>query len=187
MEPSAAPAPTRVCNSSMKRIIWPSDSGDFLQERLQPVFKFAAVFRARYQSGEIERGNSLRFEGLRHVAGYDSLRKAFHDGRLADARLANQHGSVFCAPGEDLHHAANFFVAANYRIDLAAPRLFRQVPSILFDRTIGSFGILGRYAMAAANRRHRLQDRVVAGAAAREELACGIAIGSGNSKQNMLG
>ncbi len=26
MEPSAAPAPTRVCNSSMKRMIWPSDS-----------------------------------------------------------------------------------------------------------------------------------------------------------------
>jgi len=45
--PSAAPAPTSVCNSSMNRMICPSDSGDFLEHSFQAVFKFAAILGSR--------------------------------------------------------------------------------------------------------------------------------------------
>ena len=57
----------------------------------------------------------------------------FDDGRLADARLANQHRIVFRAPRENLHHAPNFFVAADYRIEFAAAREVGQVASVLLD------------------------------------------------------
>ena len=96
--------------------------GDFLQHGLQAVFEFAAIFRAGDQRRQIERHDALRLQNFRHVAGDDALREAFDDGRLAHAGLADQHGIVFRAPRENLHHAANFFVAADHRIELAAAR-----------------------------------------------------------------
>ena len=63
----------------------------------------------------------LFFRLSRHVALDDAQGEAFDDRRLADARLADQHGIVLRAAREDLDHAANFLVAADDRIELALP------------------------------------------------------------------
>ena len=55
----------------------------------------------------------------RHVALHDAQRQPFGDRRLADARLADEHGVVLRAPREHLDHAANFLVAADHRVELA--------------------------------------------------------------------
>ena len=71
----------------------------------------------------------MRF-GLQHfgnVARNDALREAFDDGRLAHAGFADQHGIVLRAAREDLHHAANFFIAANHRIEFAAARELGEI------------------------------------------------------------
>ena len=69
------------------------------------------------------------FQGLGHVAVDDPQGQPFDDGRLADARLADQHGIVLRAAREDLDHAADFLVAADDRIELACrARSTRSMP-----------------------------------------------------------
>ena len=118
--PSAAPAPTSVCSSSMNRMIFAFGLFDFLEDGLQTIFELAAIFRAGDHGAEIERDHALVLQALGHIACNDALRQTFDDGRLADARLADQHRIVFRAPRQDLDHAADFFIASDDRIELAA-------------------------------------------------------------------
>ena len=53
--PSAAPAPTMVCSSSMNRMICALRVGHFLQERLESVFEFAAELCAGNHRAEVHR------------------------------------------------------------------------------------------------------------------------------------
>ena len=64
----------------------------------------------------------LVLERLGHVAAHDALRDPLDDGRLADARLADEHGVVLRAAREHLHDAADLLVAADDRVDLALAR-----------------------------------------------------------------
>ncbi len=165
----------------------PFGLGDFFQHRFEPVLELAAVLRARYQRREIERHDALGLEDFRHVAGDDPLGETLDDGRLAHSRLADQNWIVFRAPRENLHHAPNLFITADDGIELAAARRVREVARVLFDRAIGGFGILGRNAMAAANRGHCLQDGIVARAMARKDLGRRVAVRAGNGEQDMFG
>ena len=161
--------------------------GHFLQQSLQAVFEFAAIFCSGDQRGQIERHDPLGLQNFRHVAGDDALRQAFDNGGLAHAGLADQHGIVFRAARQNLHHAANFLVAADHRIEFAAARQLGQVAPILFDGAKGRFRILRGNAMAAANGGHGLQDGVVRRPVAHEELARGVAVRRGDGQQNVLG
>ena len=100
---------------------------DFFQDGLQAVFKLAAIFRAGQHGAQVERNDALVLQDFRHVARDDALRQAFDDGGLAHAGLADQHRIIFGAPRKHLHHAADFFIAADHGIELAAPRLLGQV------------------------------------------------------------
>ena len=122
LPPSAAPAPTTVCSSSMNRMIAAGAGFDFLQHGLQAVFEFAAELRPGDQRAHVERDDALVLQALRHVALHDAQRQPFGDGRLADARFADQHRIVLRAAREDLDHAADFRVAADDRIEFAARR-----------------------------------------------------------------
>ena len=90
--------------------------GNLFENGFQTVFKFATVFRSRHESRQVQGHEALGLENVRHVTGNNSLRQAFHDGGLPDAGLADQHRIVFGAARENLHHAANFFVASDHRI-----------------------------------------------------------------------
>ena len=91
---------------------------NFLQHRLQTVFEFAAIFRASDQRSQIESDQALRFQHIGNVTGNNALRESFDDGGLADAGFADQHRIILRASRQNLHHAANFFIAANHRIEL---------------------------------------------------------------------
>ncbi len=95
---------------------------------------------------------------------HNPLREAFHDGGFADAGLADQHRIVLGPAAQDLHHAANLFVAADHGIQLAAAGLFGQIEGVAFERLILGFRILIGHALRAAHRHERLEDRVVGGA-----------------------
>ena len=140
MAPSALPAPTSVCISSMNRMMPPSDDVTSLQHGLQPLLELAAIFGAGDQRAEVERQQLLVLQALRHVAVDDAQRQAFDDGGLADAGLADQHRIVLGAAGEHLNGAADFLVAADDRIELAVARGLRQIAGIFLERVIGVFG-----------------------------------------------
>ena len=53
--PSAAPAPTIVCSSSMNSTTWPSAAVDLAEHGLQPLLELAAVLGAGEQRAHVER------------------------------------------------------------------------------------------------------------------------------------
>ena len=129
--PSAAPAPTIVCSSSMKRTIRPSAFATSGEHRLQPLLELAAVLRAREERADVERQDALVLQALGHVAGDDALREPLGDRRLADAGLADQDRVVLRAPREHLDHAADLVVAADHGIELPALRGLGEVAPVL--------------------------------------------------------
>ena len=84
--PSAPPAPTSVCNSSMNEMISPSAGWISLSTALKPLFELAAVLRAGDHRTEIERDEPLAAQTLGHVAFDDAARETLDDRGLADAR-----------------------------------------------------------------------------------------------------
>ena len=96
--------------------------GDLFQERFKPFLELAAEFRARQHRADVHGDDLLVLHGVGHVAGNDAPRQPFHDGGLADARLADEHRVVFCPPGKHLEHAPDLVVAPDHRIDLSRPR-----------------------------------------------------------------
>ena len=106
----------------------------FLHDGLEALFKLPAVFRAGHDQRKIERKNALVGEERRHIAIGDALRQTFDDGRLADARLADQHGIIFRAAAENLDDALDFLVAADQRIELALESRLRQIAAELGEQ-----------------------------------------------------
>ena len=113
---------------------------DVGQHRFQPLFKFAPVFGTRQEGGKIQREQALALQAFRHFAIDDALRQPFHNGGFADARLADEDGVVFVAPLQDLHGAADFFVAANHRVNLALLGAGGDVNGVFFQRFAFVFG-----------------------------------------------
>ena len=100
-------------------------------DRLQALFELTAILGAGHDQRKVERQNSLIGEERRHVAVGDLLSQAFDDGRLADARLANQHRIVLGAAAENLNYPFQLFVAPDQRIYLAVDRRLGQVAAEL--------------------------------------------------------
>ena len=123
--PSALPAPTTVCSSSMNRMTWPVDSWTSRMTALSRSSNSPRYLRAGDEQAHVEGDDAAVLQALRHVALDDAQGEAFDDGRLADARLADEHGVVLRAAREDLNDAADFLVAADDRIELARRAPFR--------------------------------------------------------------
>ncbi len=100
--------------------------GELLHDRLEALFELTAVLRAGDDQRDVEREDALVGEEVRHVAVDDLLREAFDDGRLADARLADQHRVVLGAAAEHLLHALELVVAADQRIELSSSSPLRS-------------------------------------------------------------
>ena len=79
----------------------------------------------------------LFFSPSGHVAADDALRQPFDDGRLADAGLADEHRVVLRAARQHLDHAADFFVAADHRIELALAGELGQIAPVAGERLVG--------------------------------------------------
>src|SRR2546422_10568210 len=92
---------------------------DLAQHRLEPLFELPAELAAGDQGSHVQRDHASLLEPFRHVAVHDPLRQPLRDRRLAHARLTDQARIVLGASGEDLDHAADFFVPADDGVQLA--------------------------------------------------------------------
>jgi hypothetical protein len=117
--------------------------GHLGQQRLQPLLELAAIFGAGDQRAHVERQQALIAQRLRHVAVDDAQRKALDDGGLADAGLTDQNGIVLGAAAQHLHGAADFFVAADDRVELACAGGFGEVAGVFLQRVIAVLGARG--------------------------------------------
>jgi len=97
--PSAEPAPTMVCNSSMKRMTF-LRAANLVHHRLDALLELAAILGARHHQA---RGPDVMTFLSRRISGTlpfgDFLCQTFHDGGLAHARFADQHGVVLRCGG----------------------------------------------------------------------------------------
>ena len=141
--PSAAPAPTSVCSSSMKRTA--SLVLQLLDDLLEPLLELAAVLGAGDERADVEGQDPLVQQDVRHVAGDDPLRQALDDGRLADAGLADERRVVLGPAGEDLHDPLDLLLAADDRVELAgAGRLGEVDAELVHGRGLaGALRLLG--------------------------------------------
>ncbi len=158
--PSALPAPIRVCSSSMKTMISPSADEISDSTALSRSSNSPRILRARDHRAEVERHQLLVLERFRHVVVDDAQREAFGDGGLADAGLADQHGVVLGAAAQHLDGAADLFVAADHRVELAVARGLREVARILLQRVVAVLGRRRIGGAALAQLLHRLLERL---------------------------
>ena len=149
--PSAAPAPTIVCSSSMNRMMRPVGLADLGQHRLQPLLELAAVLGAGQQRAHVQRPHAAVLQALGHVTRGDALGQALDDRGLADAGLADQHRVVLGAAGEHLDHPAHLLVAPDHRIELAALGQLGEVAAELLERRVVALGVGRGGALAAAH------------------------------------
>ena len=171
--PSAAPAPTTVCSSSMKRMTCPSASAISLSTALSrssnsPRY-FAPATSAPMSSATIR----LFFSPSGTSPRDDAPRQPFDDRRLADARLADEHRVVLRAARQHLDDAADLLVAADHRIELALARELGQVAAVALERLVGAFRVLGGDALRSAHAGERLEDPVARHALLLQQLRGG--------------
>ena len=110
----------------------------FLDDGLQPVLELALDARPGLQQAQVERAEHDVPQRRRHVAGGDPQGEALDHGGLAHARLAGQDRIVLAAAGEDVDDLADFGVASEDGIDVAAAGPRGQVDGELIER--GRFG-----------------------------------------------
>ena len=122
-------------------MIVPLRVGDLLQHALQAFLELAAVGGAGDQRAHVEGDHAAVAQRLGHVAGDDPLGEALDDRRLADARLADQHGVVLGAPAEHLDHAADLVVAADHRVELALLGDLGEVAPEALERALLLLGL----------------------------------------------
>ncbi len=116
---------------------------DLLEHGLQPLLELAPVLGARDERAQVERDDLAVLEALGHVAAHDPLGQSLGDGRLADARLTDEHRIVLGASGEHLDDPPDLLVPADDRIELARAGVPGQVPAVLLERLVGGLGVRG--------------------------------------------
>ena len=112
----------------------------FRQHRLQSFFELAAILRTSDERAHVERHQLFALEAFGHISSDDAHGKAFCDGGLADAGLADQYWIVFCSPRQHLHGPPDFLVAADDGIDFAGCCRLRQIAGISLERIEALFG-----------------------------------------------
>ena len=172
MAPSPlAPAPTTVCSSSMKVMIWPSlplisSSTAFSRSSNSPRYFAPATIAPRSRAMR-----RLALQRRRHVAFDDALRQALDDGRLADARLADQHRVVLGAARQHLDGAADLLVAADDGIDLPLARTRGEVDAELLECLEGLLRVLGSSPVRSPHLVEGVHQRGRGGTVLREPVA----------------
>ena len=130
---------------------------NFFEHGFEAVFKLATILSPRNHRAEIERDYALVLKLLGYVAENDALREAFDNGRFAHAGLADEHRVVLGTSREHLYGAADFFIAANHRVEFATPRQLGQVASITLQRLVLGFWILVGHSLVSSHSGQRLE------------------------------
>ena len=134
---------------------------DFAHQVFEPLFKLAAKLGARHQRAHVQRNQPLADQRFRDGSGDHALRQPFGHGGLANAGLADQHGVVLGAAGENLHDALDFLFAPDHRIQFALLGAAGQIGAVFGQRAagaaLGAFISGGRGGAAHGLARHLAQ------------------------------
>ena len=158
----------------------------FLKDGFQTLLKLATVLGACDKGTHIQCEDLFIFQSLRDIPADDSLCQSLDRRRLADARLTDQNRVVFCLSGKNTDHIADLRVPADDRIQLLAACLLDQILSVFIQCIIGSFRIVRRHALIAADGRKGLQKALLRDTKFLEELLHGRTLIVQNGQEQML-
>ena len=151
IEPSAAPAPTMVCSSSMNRMTSPCDSWTSLSTAFRrssnsPRYLAPAISAPRSRA-------TTRLFFSDSGTSPETMRWARPStiAVLPTPGLADEHGVVLGAAGEDLHHAAHLVVAADDGVELALAGQLGEVAAVALERLVAVLGVGVVDALVAAD------------------------------------
>src|SRR3989344_7046651 len=102
----------------------------------EPLFKFPTIFCPGNKRAESKRNEFFVFQCFGNIAGSDAPRESFNNRCFSYSSFANKHGVIFGSARENLHDPADFFVAANDRIEIIFPRQARKISSVFFERPV---------------------------------------------------
>src|SRR5690606_34499689 len=131
---------------------------DLLEDRLETLLELAAVLRAGDERAHVELEDRPVLEPFGHVAAQDALREPFDDGRLADARLADEDRVVLRLPRQDANDAADLLIAPDHGIELSFAREIDEIAAVLLERLVRGLGVRRRDALLAAHVLERLAN-----------------------------
>ena len=158
--PSAPPAPTIVCSSSMNVMTSPSESEISLSTALNRSSNSPRYFEPATIEPMSSDDHALVAQPVGDVALDDAAREPFDDRGLADAGLTDEHRVVLRAARQHLDDAADLLVAADDRIDLPGARGLGEVAAVLLERLVLLFGVVARDAVRAAHLAQRVEHGV---------------------------
>ena len=124
---------------------------DLGEHGLEAFFELAAELGAGDERAQVEAEDGFVFEPVGHVAAHDALGQALGDGGFAHAGLADEHGVVLGFAREDADGAADLFVAADDRVELAVAGGLHQVAAVFLEAFVGAFGVVAGDPLAAAH------------------------------------
>ena len=158
----------------------------FFEHGLQAVLELAAVLGAGDQRAHVELDEVAVAQGARYVAGHDSLGDTFDDGSFTDARLADEHGVVLGATGQDLDGTTDLVGTADDRVELAGTGEVADVAAVLLQRLKLSLVLGRRHAVIATQLLVDLLDTLLGNASVAQHTAR-LALVLGKRHQQMLG
>ena len=159
--------------------------GDLAEHGLEALLELAAELRPRHQRPHVQGDDALVFQAFGHVGVDDPQGQSLGDGRLAHARLADQHGVVLRPPGEHLDDAADFLVAADHGIELALPRPLDQVDAVSLQGLELRLRVLIGHPRAAADRLKGLEHFLVADGVELEDVF-GLRVDLGHRQEEVF-
>ena len=104
-----------------------------LEHRLDPLLEVAAVLCSGKQCRKIERHKALAGHAVGRVGACDISGYALGHGRLANARLTDEHRIVLAAAREDLNAAAYLLIAADDGVEASRGGKQREVAAVLVE------------------------------------------------------
>ena len=158
----------------------------FLEYGLQAILELAAVLGAGDQRAHVELDKVAVAQGARHVAGHDTLGDALDDGGFTDARLADEHGVVLGAAGQDLDGTTDLVGTADDRVELAGAGEVADIATVLLQRLKLGLVLGRRHAVITAQLLVDLLDALLGNAGVAQNAA-GLALVLGKCHQQMLG
>ena len=157
----------------------------FFEYGLQAVLELAAVLGAGDQRAHVELDKVAVAQGARHVAGHDTLGDALDDSSFADARLADEHGVVLGAAGQDLDGTTDLVGTADDRVELAGAGKVADIATVLLQRLKLGLVLGRRHAVIAAQLLVDLLDALL-GDAGVAQYTTGLALVLGKRHQQMF-
>lgn len=156
---------------------------DLGEDRLQPLLELTPVLRPGHHRAQVQRHEALPAQRLGHIALDDALREPLDDGRLADARLADEHRVVLRPAAQYLHHPPDLVVPADHRVELALTRGRREIGAVLLQRLVRTLGVLTRHALPSPAALERVQQLAAARTVLRQHLPGRTALHRGPDQQ----